>query len=237
MGSHHIKGLSTYNLSSFHIESKTPISFHVLLDYVFGIEYFLMIVMGRNVNLTSMSTTFSKGNSKDVYLPVIKKNSHGNEFEHFFNLLFLKNNYLQTLVNWFDFYFRNKYLLKLFFKTFETNVVDTLDFYVYASLLEGYYKLKFHGEDKYSKRISKVLRDIFPNTFSNLDDFISDVSFMRHNIFHLNMRDQLDEDLLHKITHDLFFLIRIILLRHIGLNVTIDTNPHMKNLVYLKRVN
>ncbi|MCH9042156.1 MAG: hypothetical protein IIB80_08390 [Thaumarchaeota archaeon] len=101
-------------------------------------------------------------------------------------------------------------------------------------MLEGYYKSRYEGEKDYQKRISIVLKP-FESEFSNINEFVKEVSKMRHDIFHFNRREELDINKLHSLTHDLFFLIRMILLNGIGLNITMTTNPHMKKLIFLKR--
>ena len=231
----YLKGTRTYNLSNFLLKAEKGKSFHALFDYVIGIQYFLMLVMGRSLNLDSMTNLSNNSLSKDIFLPVSKKETKGSDLDHFFNISFIRKNYTSVLTNWFDFYLKNKYLLKMFFGTMHDNTVKSSDFFVYASLLEGYYKSKYTEESEYKKRIRVVLQPL-SHDFSNLDEFINVIEKMRHDNFHFNKRDELDEDLLQKVTHDLFFIIRIILLNHIGVSITINSIPHMKDLMFLKRI-
>ena len=228
----HLEGTKTYPLSNFYFESEEGKSVHAFFDSVIATKYFLMLVMGRNINLTSMSILSENFQSHDVFLPVSKKENRGSDLDHFFNISFIRENYSKILTNWFDFYFKNKYLLKMFFKTMNKTTVELIDFFIYASLLEGYYKLSYNGESRYKERIKIVLKK-FENDFSNFNEFIDLVDQMRHDNFHFNKRDELDEDLLGRITHDLFFLIRLIFLRHVGLDVDFNTNPNLKKLLFL----
>lgn len=229
----YLKGVKTYHLSNFYMKTAKNKSIRNFIDCVRGIQQFLMLVMGRNLNLISMSTNYNS-DRYDVFLPVLKKENEGSDLEHFFNIAYIRETYTEVLTNWFDFYLKNKYLLSLFFDTMDRNEIEDTDFYVYASMLEGYYKFKYHGESDYQKRIEVVLNP-FEHYFSNLNEFVKGVNEMRHDIFHFNRREELDIDKLHRLTHDLFFLIRIILLNSIGLNISIDTNPHMKKFEFLKR--
>lgn len=236
-GATHLKGIRTYHLSSFSMKSTEQKSIKDFIEHIIGIQQFLMIVTGRNVNLTSMSTD-GKSRQDEVFIPVIKKDNEGSDIEHFFNIGHIRENYTEVMCNWFEFYLKNRYLLSLFFVTMEKRQVEDTDFYVYASMLEGCYKSKHdeeekYEEEKYEERITDVLSP-FKEYFSNLDQFIKGVTKMRHDIFHFNKRGKLDEEKLHSLTHDLFFIIRIILLNNTGIDISMDTNPYMKNLVFLK---
>ncbi len=231
----YLEGTKTYNLSNFILKTEKGMNFNDLFNYVLGIQYFLMLVMGRNLNLNSM-TNLSKNNlGDDIFLPVLKKEVMGSDLDHFFNISLIRENYTSVLTNWFDFYLKNKYLLKMFFGTMDDNTIKSSDFFIYASLLEGYYKSKYTGESEYKKRIRVVLQP-FSHDFSNLDEFINTIEKMRHDNFHFNKRDELDEEQLQRVTHDLFFIIRIILLNHIGVDITINSIPYIKDLMFLKRI-
>lgn len=231
----YLKGSKTYNMSNFLLKTKKSMSFYDLFDYVLGIQYFLMLVMGRNVNLDSMSTLSETTHRSDIFLPVDRKDSTGSDLDHFFNIHFIEKNYTEILTNWFNFYQKNKYLLKMFFETMDKNTVESTDFFIYASLLEGFYKYKYTGESEYKKRIHTVLQ-LFATNFSNLDDFIEQIHKMRNDNFHFNKPDNLDEELLSKITHDLFFLIRIIFLNHIDADLKINKIPYLKDFLFLKQI-
>ena len=232
-GVSHLEGTKTYPLSSFTMKSENNKSIRDFIDQIIGIQQFLMLVMGRNLNLTSM-TIGNDSISHNVYLPVLKNENKGSDMDHFFNISYIRENYTELVTGWFDFYLKNKYLLNLFFDTMENNEIEDTDFYVYASMLEGYYKSRYEGETDYQKRIAIVLKP-FESEFSNINEFVKEVSQMRHDIFHFNRREELDVNKLHSLTHDLFFLIRMILLNGIGLNISMTTNPHMKKLIFLKR--
>ena len=232
-GVSYLEGTKTYHLSSFLMKSEKNKSIRDFIDQIIGIQQFLMLVMGRNLNLTSM-TIGNDSRSHNVYLPVLKNENKGSDLDHFFNISYIRENYTEVLTDWFDFYLKNKYLLSLFFDTMEKPEIEDSDFYVYASMLEGYYKSRYEGEKDYQKRISIVLKP-FESEFSNINEFVKEVSKMRHDIFHFNRREELDINKLHSLTHDLFFLIRMILLNGIWLNITMTTNPHMKKLIFLKR--
>lgn len=231
-GVSHLQGTKTYHLSGFNMKSEKNKEIHDYILLVIGIQQFLMLVMGRNLNLTSVSTS-KDSRSHNVYLPVLRIENRGSDLDHFFNISLIRENYTEILTNWFDFYLKNRYLLSLFFDTMEKIEIEDSDFYVYASMLEGYYKSKYNGEKDYQNRISVVLKP-FESEFSNINEFVEEVSKMRHDIFHFNRRDELDVNKLHSLTHDLFFLIRIILLNGIGLNITMKTNPHIKKMSFLK---
>lgn len=231
----YLEGSKTYNLSNFLLKTEKGMSFYDLFDYVLGIQYFLMLVMGRNINLDSMSTLSETTNRSDIFLPVDRKDSKGSDLDHFFNIRFIEKNYTEILTNWFNFYKKNKYLLKMFFETMDENTVESIDFFIYASLLEGFYKYKYTGESEYKKRIHIVLQ-LFATDFLNLNEFIDQIHKMRNDNFHFNKPDELDEELLSKITHDLFFLIRIIFLNNIGVDIKINTIPHLKDFLFLKQI-
>ncbi len=199
----YFKEAKTYNLSNLILIANNPKTIHIFLDYVFGIQYFLMLVMGRNLNLIDMKNQL-KSHSHPIFLPVDKKEIEGSTRDHFFNISYIRENYTKILSNWFKFYKENKYLLKIFFTTMDDTTISTLDFYVYASLLEGYYKSQHNDKTDYHHRISIVLES-FSKDFSNFNDFINKITEMRHNTFHFNIRTNLDEDILSDITHDLFF--------------------------------
>lgn len=232
----YLAGTKTFNQSNFLLKTEKGKSFHDLVDYVLGIQYFLMLVMGRNVNLDSMNTLSENTHRNDIFLPVQRKDVKGSDLDHFFNIFLIEKNYTEILTKWFDFYQKNKYLLKMFFETMNEYTIETTDFFIYASLLDGLYKYKYGLEEsEYKKRVRVVLQP-FASNFSNLSEFINKVDKMRHDNFHFNKRDELDEDLLDRITHDLFFLIRIIFLSHIGVDMTVNTIPHLKDFLFLKQI-
>lgn len=231
-GSTHLKGIETYHVSNFNLKTEKNKSVHDLIELVFGMQQFLMLVMGRNLNLDNMKTSIDNF-SYDVYLSILRNEDKGSDLDHFFNISYMRENYTKILTNWFDFYLKNKYLLNLFFDTMKKEEIVDTDFYVFASILEGYYKSKHKEEGNYKKRISIILKS-FESQFSNVDEFVKEVTCMRHSMFHFNRRKELDTDKLHHLIHDLFFILRILLLNDVGLNISIKSDLRIKKLIVLK---
>ena len=237
---HYLEGVRQFPRSHFTIEFKHGKELRELVrDYVYGLKYFLMTIMGRNLNLTELFW-IDKSNNSPIYIPLEKKSGHGSYSDHFFNIAYIRDNYEKILKNWFSFYASNKALLDLFIVTYEKRFVETLDFFVYAAILEGYYKDTFvlcstspSRKKKYKERINDVLSQNFANDFVNLDKFVEKVDSMRHDLFHLNKRAEFEDELM-PITHDLFFLLRIIFLNHIGCDLTIDSLPRQIVFKFLK---
>jgi len=219
-------------------EPQTSTKFEILFDYIQCVKFFLMLVMNRRINISQISIEY-KQKSFPIYCSLDTLTDKASEHEHFFNLGYIKENYSVVLSNWANFYFENKYLLKVFFKTMESTRVEITDFFVYVALLEGFYKLKYPIEtDAYDERIKTVLKP-FENDFSNLEDFVKFVHEMRLHNFHFNktIREKLNEKLLINATHDLFYLIRILLIQHIGIDFSIEKMSIPVKFRFLKTLN
>ena len=231
----YLNGTKEFSTSRFSIKSKGGMKLHDLQNYIRGLQYFLMLIMGGNLNLSELFRE-EENYRRPIYVHLSRKPISGDEFDHFFNISHIRENYEKILGNWFDFYRKNAYLLRLFFGTYDRAYVEHLDFFVYAALLEGYAKTTSTLEKEYKPRIACVLQQYFANDFTNLSDFIDKIDSMRHDHFHFNRRDKLDEELLFQLTYDLFFLIRIIFLNHIGCNVTINTPQSPIYFKFLKKL-
>jgi len=162
-------------------------------------------------------------------------------FEHYVNLPHIEKQYSKILKRWMKFYFENKFMIDMFCDTMNKRTVTIFDFYSYAATLNGYYKATHKvkqeskiDEDKYKMQVKEVLKP-FKREFSNLPQFINKVVKARHDMFHFNERDTLDPEPISKLTHDLYFLIRIILLNQIGINLKLDDLTQKPKFIYLKR--
>ena len=232
----YLNGTKEFSASHFSIKSKGGMKLYDLQNYIRGLQYFLMLVMGKNLNLSELFRGDENQSRCPIYVHLSRKPIRGGKFDHFFNISHIRENYEEILGTWFDFYRKNAYLLRLFFVTYDRDYVEHLDFFVYAALLEGYAKTTSTLEKEYKPRIACVLQQYFANDFTNLSEFINEIDSMRHDHFHFNRRDKLDEELLFQLTYDLFFLIRIIFLNHIGCNVTINTPQHPICFKFLKKL-
>ena len=217
------------------------------VNYVQSIQSFLRIAMGRNINLVSINRT--DGKREPILVPVPRKPDKFSELEHLAHLEDMREDFGGIMGRWLRFYANNRYAVDLFLKTTDTTYVEMLDFFAYASLLEGYAKYKYEsspefeyescdsrgqkGDSMYKKRIGKVLEP-FRDDFGNMDEFVDNVHKMRNDLFHANRMETVDADLRDRITHDLYFLIRIILLNETGLNLSVDSSQYRLNFAFLE---
>ena len=232
----HIKGIKMHAGSYFTIKSKQELSLQNLVqDYIYGIKYFLMVVMGRNLILDELH--LEDGSTKcPIYVSMPQKLDHGNSFEYICNIGHVRENYEKILTKWFEFYKKNKALLDLFFVSYENHSVNILDFFVYAAVLEGFHKSTLGLDPRtYPERIRNVLEQFFVNDFVNLDEFVDEIVRLRCDLFHLNRRDEFEYEKLFHITHDLQFIIRLVFLNYVGCCATIDSRPAPINFKFLKR--
>ena len=84
------------------------------------------------------------------------------------------------------------------------------------------------------KRVRKVMA-VFKDDFANMDQFVDGVHRMRNDLFHANQRKTVDAKLRDGITHDLYFLIRVILLNETGLGLTVDSYQRRVGFSFLER--
>ena len=232
---HYLDGIKQYPVSYFIIDSRLGMDLQNLIqNYVYTIKYFLMTAMGRNLNLNGLSLIDQKLKEHPIYVPLSKKSNQGGPLDHVFDIGHIRVNYEKILTRWADFYRKNKSLLRLFFVTYDKPFVKILDFFVYAAILEGFYKSTVGLDPReYKRRIHCILQQYFATDFTNLDVFVDEIDRMRNDLFHLNRRDQFDYDLLMKLTYDLFFLIRIVFLNYVGCDVTINSRPAPINFRFL----
>ncbi|MCH7560071.1 MAG: hypothetical protein IIC67_01645 [Thaumarchaeota archaeon] len=239
-GVHAIKGSSNYRMSSFIITTKKYREFTELIKFIHGIKYFLMICTGRNMTLDFM-TSYIDNKRCDIYLPTQKYDERGHFFEHYINLPSIEKRYSKILTKWMEFYFKNKFMIDMFCDTMNKRTIDIFDFYAYAATLNGYYKATHKikqepkiDEDKFKMQVKDVLKS-FETDSSNLPQFINEVVKARHDMFHFNERDTLDPEPISRLTHDLYFLIRILLLNQVGINLKLADLQQKPKFIYLKR--
>lgn len=233
-GSVHInEGLRFYTNSSFHLYSKEGKDISDFIDIYNAVESLLRIMTGRNLKPIKMTTNL-ESRDHNVFLPVDQTEEFGSDRDHLFNFPIIRDNYDKVFGNWFKYYFENRYLIEIFMRTTATKYISPLDFFGYAAILDGYCKSIYgvHVGD-YKQRITKVF-SVFPETFSNMDEFIDKVDELRHDNFHLNKREGLDVNTMNNITMDLYFLIRIILAKQIGVDLTKMKGEHFPQFGFLK---
>ena len=208
--------------------------------YVHSMDSFLRIALGRNLNLARVNRI--DGRELPILVPVPRNPATSSDLDHLVELEDMRRDFAGTMGRWMRFYASSKYIIDLFANTTNTPYVEETDFFVYASMLEGYAKYKYgschdcgqKGDSLYMKRARKVL-GVFKDDFANMDQFVDVVHKMRNDLFHANRRESVDSKLRDSIAHDLYFLIRIILLNEIGLGLTVDSCRHRIGFSFLKR--
>ena len=155
------------------------------------------------------------------------------EQAHLVELEDVHGDFADIMGEWMKFYASNKYIVDSFADTIETPRVEETDFFVYASLVEGYSKYKYGRDGDYKERIRKALKR-FEADFGNMRQFIDNMHEMRNNLFHANQRESVDTDMRGRITHDLYFLIRIILLNETGLDLTVGSHGRQIRFLFLE---
>lgn len=225
------EGRHDSHMSAFTVEAKDGMSLQDLLGhYVRGMHSFLMIATGRNMNLKCINRTDGRG--LPILVPTSKKPATF-EQAHLVELEDVHGDFADIMGEWMKFYASNKYIVDSFADTIETPRVEETDFFVYASLVEGYSKYKYGRDGDYKERIRKALKR-FEADFGNMRQFIDNMHEMRNNLFHANQRESVDTDMRGRITHDLYFLIRIILLNETGLDLTVGSHGRQIRFLFLE---
>lgn len=231
-------GIKISPVSKFSVKTKEGKSFNKLFDYVQGFRYFLQLIMGTKVELTEMAAyNFDVSRLDDrIFLPVIQENydDKWSDQNYFFHLKDIESDFPKILKKWFDFYFNNKYMLKIFFETFTTTYIESTDFFVQAPILDGFYiSEKSDDDSKYVDRLRHIF-SVFESDFSNLDDFITTIVDMRKKNLHFKTRVDMDETVLHQISHDLHFMIRILFLKYIDIDILPFVTHFYTRFLFLK---
>ena len=217
--SHHvIEGVRQYHDSWFTIKSKRGLSVReIAAKYVQPIKHFLMAVMGRSINLSEMHAIVN-GQPADVYLPVERQSSSGNDLDHFFNIWDIRDSFDEILRSWFELHSKSPLHMRMFFRTLDSRYSDVLYFYVYATVVEIWTAAGSTPGGNNRKRIRRALV-FFEDDFENAKEFADKVYDIRNAMVHYIPNYRLDGDEPHKITHDLFYLIRVMLLEQCGVKV------------------
>lgn len=231
-------GIKISPVSKFSVKTKEGKSFNKLFDYVQGFRYFLQLIIGTKVELTEMTAYNFNVSSLDdqIFLPVTQKNDNDDwgVQNYFFHLKDIESHFPKILKKWIEFYFNNKYMLKIFFETFTTRYVESTDFFVQAPILDGFYISEKSDDDShYADRLRHIF-SIFKNDFSNLDDFITSIVNMRKNNLHFKTRVNMDETILRQISHDLHFLIRILFLKYVDMDILPYVTQFYPRFLFLK---
>lgn len=250
------EGISRSYQSQFIVKPKERMPLEEILErYVGGIRSFLMITMGRNLNLGRMNA----GNGNHVFVPKSRKPTSDDDTQDLVGIGDVRKD-PKTIGKWLGVYNKNKHLVDEFLKTMSVPYVEHADFFVYASMLEGYSKsisareqeqsenmaLSTPSDDagapseqearqqrqSYRKRVTKVLKS-FENEFDNWQEFVDELVRMRNDVFHVNRQD-LDARMIGEITHDLYFLIRMVWLHVAGFCVTADSTQTRIDFKFLK---
>ena len=107
-------------------------------SYVRGMESFLRIAMGRNLNLARVNRI--DGDKLPILVPVSKNPATLSDLDHLVGLEDIRKDFADIMGRWMRFYTGSKYIIDLFANTTNTPYVEETDFFVYASMLEGYAK-------------------------------------------------------------------------------------------------
>ena len=59
---------------------------HDLQNYIRGLQYFLMLIMGENLNLSELFREDENQSRRPIYVHLSRKPIRGDEFDHFFNI-------------------------------------------------------------------------------------------------------------------------------------------------------
>lgn len=224
--SHHaIEGARQYHTSGFVIESKRGMPLKDMMSrYVNGIKHFLMAVMGRPLNLSEIHVLSGADRPMRVYLPVDRRSDTGSDLDHLFNVEPAAGAFGSILRKWFALYKGNMYYLERLFQTFDTPYTDPLHFPAYSVVLE---MCHFAATSRPSSKVSqaeiiKWALGRFECDFKNLSDFEEKVRKFRNSLVHYKHGRGKNNDELYMVTHDLFYLIRVILVEQCGVDVRHD---------------
>lgn len=224
---HHIEGARLQYKSHFVIESKQGVALRDLVaDYIHAVQYFLMAVMGRTLNISELQIRLSDQKFQKAYLPVDKRGTYGSELDHFFNVEPEDGTFGRILRSWCALYKTGPHYLRRFFQTLDTPYVDPLHFPLYLAVLEMCYVASNPGADTRNKqkKVTEWALGRFEGDFDNIEEFITKVTSVRNALAHYK-DDRVDDDELAMLTHDLFYLTRVILVEHCGVKVRHQGGP------------
>ena len=232
---HTIKGARQYHTSGFVIKSKQGLPLKDMMSrYVNGIKHFLMTVMGRPVNLSEIHVLSGARRPMRVYLPPDSRRDTGSDLDHFFNVEPPAGAFGPILRKWFTLYKGNMYYLERFFQTFNTPYTDPLHFPAYSAVLE---MCHFAATSRPSSKVSQAeiiewALGRFECDFKNLSDFAEKVRKFRNSLVHYKHGRGENNSELYMVTHDLFYLIRVLLVEQCGVDVRHD----VAQFLYLQKV-
>lgn len=222
---HDIEGTRQYHTGGFLIESKQGLPLKdMVYRYVNGIRHFLMAVMGRPLNLSEIHILSDGARPLRVYLPAGRRRDTGSDRDHFYSVEPASGTFGTILHKWFALYKGNMYYLERFFQTFDTPYTDPLHFPAYSAVLE---MCHFAATSRSSSKVPQAeiiewALGRFDCDFRNISDFMKKVREYRNALVHYKAgRDKNDTEL-QMVTHDLFYLIRVILVEQCGVDVRHD---------------
>lgn len=242
---HVLKGKSISHIVWFDLKSKTPKDIRKYMEIFQVLKSFLQIITRRNVKPIETYTNINR-DKYPFYMLLDKSDSYGSDSDHIINFTPNLYNWGNIFEKWFVFNTNNKYMISLFLESMEIPIIKKLDFFAFASILEGLYKATYpskevdgktvYPENKYIDRIKRLLNDVFKDYFYNLPQFIETVDEFRNNNFHLNARKKIDFEKLSHLTIDLHHIIRYIFLHQSGLDVVdLLYRDNRKNWKILKK--
>lgn len=218
---HHIEGAKLQYKSRFIIESQRGVTMRdMVANYIHAIQYFLMAVMGRTLNLSDLEVRLSDGKFQKAYLPVDWRGTYGSDLDHFFNVEPEEGSFGRILRNWCALYRTGPRYLRRFFQTLDTLYVDSMHFPSYLTVLEMCYIASHPGSTTRNKQREVVEWALgrFKGDFDNIEEFTEKVTSVRNALAHYK-DDRMDDNELAMLTHDLFYLTRVILVEHCGARV------------------
>lgn len=216
---HVVEGIRHYHDSRFRVESKRGLPVReIVVRYVYPVKHFLMAAMGRPLNLSEMHVILD-GRPAEVYIPVDRQESGGSDMDHFFNIQGIKDGFDGILRRWFDLHKRSPLHMGLLFRTLDARYADELYLYVYATVIEIWNAANSTLKGCNHKRQIRQALEPFEEDFENVREFAGKIYRIRNNMVHHNPRHGPDYDELRRVTHDLFYLIRVMLLEQCGAKV------------------
>ena len=216
---HVVEGTRHYHTSWFRVESKRGLPVReIVTRYVYPVKHFLMAAMGRPLNLSEMHVILD-GRPAEVYLPVDRQEGSGSELDHFFNIRGIGDDFDRILRRWFELHERSPLHMRLLFRTLDTRYADELYLYVYATIIEIWNAANSTLKGSNHKRQIKQALKPFEDDFENVGEFAKVIYRIRNAMVHHISRHDLDYDEIRRIAHDLFYLIRVMLLEHCGAKV------------------
>lgn len=216
---HVVEGVRHYHDSWFRIESKRGLPVReIVARYVYPVKHFLMAAMGRPLNLSELHVILD-GRPAEVYLPVDRQESAGSEMDHFFNIRGIKDGFDGILRRWFDLHERSPLHMGLLFRTLDARYADELYLYVYATVIEIWNAANSTLKGSDHRRQIKQALEPFEGDFENVGEFAEKIYHIRNTMVHHNPKHRPDYDELRRVTHDLFYLIRVMLLEQCGAKV------------------